>query len=376
MVLPRAPVAALLLLAIYELTAFAANLQSNVLILLNKSSSDAVSLPTLNLSSSNDDDGDCFNPATPRRGLYPAKQEDCLNAVKELFYIRNPFFSTLFARRGNAGFKLPTVVRNRTCGISIDVMHDADKDFFKPILVYTTTRELALRCTQGAYRFGGRTMTGPKMVVDVLVFGRVWPLEHENSQPVASEGAISVAGEWSNGGDSSLLNETSLRLTEPVIRENISHVINSGMNSLNCYDPPLPRERAWAIDVQDCEMASQAIFTGRQPNQRYTFSREAVATNFYFPLPATFRHRSCVVHIDTNSDSDRDTVRLSIVEATVWVLAHKCSGEERSMEQYGGWATVGGGSKGLVNIWVYGRLWPSPIGATNQTGLIQARPRL
>ena len=144
--------------------------------------------------------------------------------------------------------------------------------------------------------------------------------------------------------------------------------------TLTCYDPPLPRERLWPIDVKDCEAAAEEIFTDKQPDQRYTFSREPVVTNFYYALPATFRHKSCIVHLDMNNDSDRDTVRLTIVEATAWVLAHKCSGEEKSGEQYGGQGTVGVGSKGLINVWVYGRLWPSPTGATNKTNLILVSP--
>ena len=198
-------------------------------------------------------------------------------------------------------------------------------------------------------------------------------LDNGVSKPVASESTVSIAGERVNSRDLRLVNETSLRLTEPSVAENINHIIISDLNSLNCYDPPLPRERAWAINVQDCEMASVAIFEDRQPDKEYTFSRESVATNFYFHLPATFSYRSCVVHLDMNNDSDRDVVRLSIVEATAWVLAHKCSGEESSVEQYGGRATVRGGSGGLVHLWVYGRLWPSPISAKNRTGLVQAQ---
>ena len=75
-----------------------------------------------------------------------------------------------------------------------------------------------------------------------------------------------------------------------------------------------------------------------------------------------------------NNDSDEDTVKLSIIEATAWVLAHKCCGEEAPAEQYGGWGTVKAGSKGLINVWVYGRLWPPRVGATNVTSLVLARP--
>ena len=66
-----------------------------------------------------------------------------------------------------------------------------------------------------------------------------------------------------------------------------------------------------------------------------------------------------------NNDGDQDTVRLRIVEATAWVLAHKCSDEEKPVDRYGGRATVGVGAKDLIIVWVYGRLWPPPVVVTN-----------
>ncbi len=380
MALTRARVVALALLALHGTSTLAATLRSNSLSQANTSSSDVVGLSVLNISPNNDEYADCFNPATLPRGLYPAEHEDCLEAVKQLFYVKPPFRSTTFARRPGAGFKLPTVVRNGTCVISIDVMHDTDEDIFKPLLMYATARELALRCTQGAFRYGGRSLTGPKMVVEVLVFGRIRPLENGDSELVASDSAVVVTGEQLTSRDLSLLNESSLELTEPTMAKPASRgeILNLNnpvpFGSLQCYDPPLPRERAWPIDIKDCETATEAIFGEKQVDQKYTFSREPVATKFYYPLPATFRNRSCVVHIDMNNKGDQDTVRLSIVEATAWVLAHKCCGEEQSVEQYGGRGTVGGGSKGLINVWVYGRPWPPPAGASNMTSLVLAQP--
>lgn len=380
MALLHARAAALLLLFLYAFSAFAASLQSNVSSLSNASYSDATSLLMVNSSSNNNEHGDCFNQATPHRGLYPAREQDCVNAAKELFYFRDPFRPTTFARRNNVGFRLPKVVRNGTCVISIDVMNDADKDKFKPWLVYTTAMDIAHRCTQAAFGFGGRSMAGPKKVVDVLVFGRGLPLKNGAVGPAVSESAVIVAREQLARDDSSLLNETSLNLIKPSAVDTTSLDDRLGVNApqlggaLVCADPPLPRERAWPINFKDCEMATNAVFGDRQRDQRYTFSREPVATKFYYPLPAKVRYRSCVILLDMNNNNDQDTVRLSIVEATAWVLAHKCSGEERSVDQFGGRATVGVGAKDLINIWVYGSLWPTPDGATNVTGLVLAQP--
>lgn len=380
MAVPRTRAVTLLLLAFHGFSIFAATLPSNVSSLSDTISPDAVNLPILNVSSNDGAYSDCFNPATPRRGLYPAKLNDCLNAIDTLSVIKNPWHSVIFARRRRVGFTLPKIVRNETCVISIDVMNDADSDFMKPQVVYTKAREIALDCTQGAFRFGGRAKIGPKMVVDVLVFGRLWPLEDGAVEPIASESAVIMAEEGLTGRNSDLRNKPPLRIMAPSGIDNMGHDSNLSLNALElgaelkCYDPPLPRERIWPINVNDCEMATSA-FVGHKPiSQKYTFSRKPIATKYYYHLPATYSYGSCVVHLDMNNDDDQDTVKLATVEATAWVLAHKCCGEEKPTQQYGGWGTVNTGSQGLINVWIYGRLWPPRVGPTNVTGLALARP--
>lgn len=412
MALLRARAVGLLLLSLYGFSTFAASLQSGV---SNISSSDAFGFLMLKNLSKDNEYGDCFNPTTPRRGLYPAIEQDCLNAAKGVFDIRDPFRPTTFARRGNVGFKLPRVVRNATCVISIDLINGGDKDHFKPWLVYTTAVDIAHRCTRSPFRFGGRTTTGPKKVVDVLVFGRIWPLDEGVAKPTAFESAVIAAKDQPASGKSSLLNKapqtkdsqnvTSLTLIGRSVANTTSLDQTLRLNApelggpLECYDPPLPRERAWPINFEDCRVATAAIFKDRDQTQRYTFSREPVATKLYYPLPAKFMYRSCVVLLDMGSNSDQDTVRLSIVEATAFVLAHKCSGEERSVDQFGGRTTVGSyfprplklcsslagasltwrnstgvGAQNLINVWVYGRPWPPPSGAMNAEKLALTQP--
>ncbi len=169
MALLRPHAAALLLLFLYEFSVFAASLQSNPSSLSNASSSDAASLSIVNSSSSSNEGGDCFDPAIPHRGLYPPREQDCRNAAEEVFNFRDAFHPVTFARRGYVGFKLPKVFRNETCVISIDVVKDADRDKFKPWVVYATAMDIAHRCTQGTFRFGGRTLTGPKKVVGTQI---------------------------------------------------------------------------------------------------------------------------------------------------------------------------------------------------------------
>ena len=379
MAAPRARAAALLLLALYVYSTFAAILHSHSFNLSNTSSSDASSLSILEIPYNDNEHDDCFNPTPSHRELYPVRLQDCHNALKELYAFQNPFRPVTFARRKYIGFSLPRVFRSGSCIISIDVMNDADSDIFKPIMVNSKARELALRCTEGTFRFGGRAKTGPLKVVDVLVFGRQWPPATEAVEPAGSDGNVVVAREL-NGPNSNPLHESSPSLTKSSLENNagrnnkLSLYASENGADLKCYDPPLPRERVWPIDVKDCEMACEAIIGVRRGDQKYTFSRELVDTELYYALPATYRYRSCVVHLDMNNNSDQETVRLSIVEATAWVLAHKCSGEEVSVERYGGWGKVAVGSKGLIQVWVYGRLWPAPDGAQNVTSLVLTRP--
>ncbi|KAM0797913.1 hypothetical protein BDR22DRAFT_860779 [Usnea florida] len=372
---PRAWAAAFLLLFFYGFSIFAATLRLNTPNSSKTTFSNAASLLSLKVPSNGNEVDGCFNPATQYGRLYHPVEQDCLNAAKELFDAGDPFKPTRFARRSYAGFSLPKVVQNGTCVILIDVMDDDVEDHFEPWLVYSTALDLSRRCTQGELRFGGRLATGKSKVVDVLVFGRVSPLQKGVLEQTASTSAVVVAREQIA---TSVLNETSLELTKP--SEGTTSSPNKSLNMtspgtlLECNDPPLPRERAWPISFPDCEMAAAEIFADRDRNQRYIFSRKAVATNLYFPLPATFRNKSCVVRLDMNNDSDQDIVRLSIVEATAWVLAHKCSGEEKSVDQYGGWGTVGVGTQGFIKVWVYGRPWPPPLDATNVTNLVLAQP--
>ena len=380
MAAPRARAASLLLLALHFYSIFAAFPLLNSFNLSNTSSSDAPSLSILNIPSNDISHDDCFNPTASHRELHPVRFNDCFNALKELYEFQNPFRPVIFARRKHVGFKLPNIFRSGSCVISIDVLKDADSDRFRPILVHSKARDIALRCTEGTFRFGGRAKAGPLNVVDVLVFGREWPPEPGAVEPAGLDGDVVVARELLDGPSSNSLKEHSPSLTESSLvndtgRNNkLSLYASEKGADLKCYDPPLPRERVWPIDVKDCEMAGGAIIGGRRGDQKYTFSRELIDTKLYYALPATYRYKSCIVHLDMNNDSDQDTVRLSIVEATAWVLAHKCSGEEVPVERYGGWGKVAVGSKGLIQVWVYGRLWPAPAVAQNVTSLVLTRP--
>lgn len=67
------------------------------------------------------------------------------------------------------------------------------------------------------------------------------------------------------------------------------------------------------------------------------------------------------MHLDMDSPDAEDTVRLSYVESTAWVLAHKCSGLEKPEEKWGGTMTVSVGAQDLIRVWVYGVVAPTTL---------------
>ena len=330
----------------------------------------------------------CFDPPMPRAGLYPTNLEDCWYAAQALLDDQDPYRQRTFKRpgRGMPGTKLPIVIRHDTCVISIDVFNDVEKDHISPWQLYTATFDLARDCTQGLHRLGGRTTVGPKKVINVTVCGRFRPVLIGASEPAPSGTALIEAREAAENSrmsviahpqsapiESSVKNISSLRgslsLTATPIGLTDSAASSLGLlgSGPQCYDPPLPRERAWPIDFEDCEEATLAIVGDRDRRRDYTFSHQIIPTKYYYPLPTTLRYKTCVIRLDMINDQDQDTVRLGYVEATAWVLAHKCSGGEVPSEEYGGRTTVGLQSRNLINIWVYGRLWPPPLAESNST---------
>lgn len=334
-------------------------------------------VPIVN-SASDNKNGDCFDPPTPRAALYPTNFGDCSNAARGLMQDIDPFKSFTFARKGKVGYRLPKVVRNGTCVISLDVTNDDDRDCFKPLNAYIATVDIISRCTRRKYNLGGRTLVGPGNVLNVVVFGRIWPSVNGT---IASNTALLVERAQPSGSPTALLYTPQSSLATSATGKTTGYAQQLGFNGTSltsptlrgipeCFDPPLPRERSWPIDFEDCEQATFAIIGGRDRYQEYTFSRKPLTTDFYYPLPTTLRYRTCVILVDMISDQDEDTVRLGYVESTAWVLAHKCSGYETPREEYGGRMTVGMNSKNLINIWVYGRLWPPPIRSSNSSNVL------
>lgn len=345
-----------------------------------------------NLSASNDEYDDCFDPRASRRGLYPTNIRDCFNAARYIVQHIEPFRPVSFARRQGVGFKLPRVVRSKTCVISIDVMQDDEEDVFVPLLVFSAATDLASRCTQGMFDLGGRTTVGPRKVVNVVILGRFWAPADEGLEPTVSEVPLSISeaptvkdmeglsespppnitGE-SRANTTSLDQDLQSDLSSLISNARIATDASNFGGIAECNDPPLPRERAWPVGFKDCKRAIQEIVGSRERRQEYIFSRKALGTRYWYPLPAKFTHNSCVILLDMKNDGDQDTVRLSSVEASAWNLAHKCSGLEVGDEEYGGRMTVSVGGKDLIVINIYGNRWRSLAGGSNVTALAESR---
>lgn len=311
------------------------------------------------INTSNTDE--CFSPfgPSPRRHLYPVNSFDCLNAASEILKGRRAHVSMSFGRGAGMDFKLPWTARNRSCVVTLDTLNNFDSDTIVLREVYSTALDRIEECTIGENIFGGRKVVGSKKVVYVFVFGIGSPLQM--STPALSTPTHVVARAQIENSELSLLNTSWSQTTEML---NLTSVSTTDVSTLRgipeCFDPPMPRERAVPIsNFTDCEAATVEIVGSRIRTQVYVFSRKPSEDPNHYQLPSTFRTRTCVVHLDMEHENNEDAVRLAYVESTAWVLASKCSGLEKAEEKWGGTMTVSVGARDLIRVTVYGVLPPT-----------------
>lgn len=311
------------------------------------------------LNTSNADKGECFSESGPlaRKPLYPVKSLDCMNAADEMMKNRRARNWMTFGRRAGMDFKLPWTARSKSCVVTVDALNDVDFDTIVLFEVYLTALNRIGECTTGKNIFGGSKVVGPKNVMYVFVFGIGSPLQV--SAPASPAPTHVVARAQIENSELSLLKPQA---TEPL---NVTTAPTTNASTLRgvpeCFDPPSPREHSVPIsNFADCEAATTEIAGSRPPTQTYIFSRRPSADPDHYQLPATFRTGTCAVHLDMEYADDEDSVRLSYVESTAWVLARKCSGLENPQEKWGGTMTVSVGAKDLIRVSVYGVL-PGPL---------------
>lgn len=130
--------------------------------------------PTLPRVSSLKEGEDCFNASADPR-LIPALMEDCLEGALQIRQVGSITRNLVFSRHSRGIFPLPQAFRSGTCVISVDVVHDADKDIFPLWVVNNAALDLMMECVGGSFHVGGKKFVGPNQVVYVMVFGRHWP---------------------------------------------------------------------------------------------------------------------------------------------------------------------------------------------------------
>ena len=364
----------------------------------------------------------CFDRSFASR-LFPATHQDCLNAAQEIL-LQDEDSLRIFARTGsNNVFKLPWVARNGTCTISLDVVDDKDRDTFTPGIAFAAAVKLTSECTNGDNEIdncglGGKSYLGPRKLVTLTVLG-MRSSHLEGDEKIAetisniSNSRTNVTGEGyqnrSYSENASHLDRRRIVRPSPISRsardlgedlmssmmldkQNVSaSIVNDSTNNVpgegrshlsnttimdsggppaphtlsvggvpECYDPPTPRERLYPVEFLDCEKATVQIVGGRNKEFYYIFTRKLIRDRFYYPLPKKYTYGSCVVYLDMVNDSVQDKVKLRFVEASAYVLAHKCSGQEKAPFKYGGSMTVGVGANNLIRVYVYGT-WPQDL---------------
>ena len=310
------------------------------------------------VNASNTDKVECFSPL-PRRHLYPVDPFDCFNAAGEILKDKQARVLMSYGRGAGMDFKLPWTARNKSCVVTLDTLNDFDSDTIVPWEVYGTALDRIEEYTTGENKFGGRKVVGSKKVVYVFVFGIGSPVQM--STPTLSTPTHVIARAQIENSELSLLNTSWSQNTEMLNLTSAPTTDTSTLGSIpECFDPPMPRERAVPIsNFTDCEVATKEIVGSRIRAQIYVFSRKPSTDPNHYQLPSTFRTRTCVVRLDMEHEDDEDAVRLGYVESTAWVLASRCSGLVQPEEKWGGTMTVSVGARDLIRVTVYGVLPPA-----------------
>lgn len=334
----------------------------------------------------------CVEAPRTHEVRFPPYQNDCYQAADSIIQGRPRNIPLTFSRHPDATFRLPLSVAHGTCFIHIKLSNPDDEDTFELWTLYGAALDVANRCTvsptEQINKCGGAKLTGPKNLVNVMVMG--FALSDAVSADSTSGSARLIAraqtarnppevdappsknsrvADLYLPGDGGIPN---LNTSEVILNGSSPSTVPSLGGILSCYDPPLPRERLYPYDFSDCEEASNQIIGTRNKWQRFVFSRTPVrGPEPWYKLPARFEYRSCVIVVDMSNDKDKDVVTVNFVASSAWVLAHKCSGKEVPQYKYGGYMTVSVGARDLINIHVYGRPRPLPLGQSDVVALPQ-----
>lgn len=331
--------------------------------------------PSLVNASNLDAGAMCFEMPKAYEIRGAADQRDCYQAADEMIEGKPRGMPLTFGRNSDATFHLPATFNYGTCYIFVDVLNAGDEDTFELWTLYGVVLDVANRCTmspdQATNIWGGKGTAGPRGLVNVYIAGMASP--ETVPVPTTSGNAHVVTRAHAESKASNISDASSVGPDVPILEAlasggkpglNTSTNISNGWSAsiitrlggeLTCYDPPLPREMLYPYVSSDCDEANDQIIGSRNKWAPYIFSRKPSTDPHWYQLPVKYTYGSCVIFIDMKNDKDEDSVRVTYVASSAWVLAHKCSGEENPEYRYGGFMTVSVGAADLISINVYGR---------------------
>lgn len=331
--------------------------------------------PPLFNGSSLDAGGMCFEMPKAYEIRGAADRGDCYQAADDMIKGKPRGMPLTFGRNPHAAFHLPATFNHGTSSIFVDVLNAGDEDTFELWTLYGVVLDVANRCTlspdQATNIWGGKGTAGPRGLVNVYIAGMASPetvsvpTTSGNAHVVTRTHAESKASNISDasfvGPDVPILEalasggKPGLNTSTNILNGSSASIITRLGGELTCYDPPLPREMLYPYVSSDCDEANDQIIGNRNKWAPYIFSRKPSTDPHWYQLPVKYIYGSCVIFIDMKNDKDEDSVRVTYVASSAWVLAHKCSGEENPEYRYGGFMTVSVGAADLISINVYGR---------------------
>ena len=128
--------------------------------------------------------------------LAEARFYDCVAARNRMaaFIVAaklSPSTEVTFQRNSGKQFPLPTTFSAQTCVIWLDMVNETAQDTFEIQEIFEVATVTTMQCAIPPNSYGGKTVVGPKKVMEFMMFGRTWPFDEDGAGE--SEGAIESA---------------------------------------------------------------------------------------------------------------------------------------------------------------------------------------
>ena len=235
----------------------------------------------------------CFDPQ-PREYRLPTDRGDCFAAADQIAGLGTLSVPLIFSRQPGADIKLPVDLRFGRCCIHFNMPHPGDQDFLELNAVFTTAIEVALKCTIGEHKYGGRVYLGPRGLL-YMIMGGCSPTGIISS-PATPPSTKAEPIEQTVGGLSTF--PQALDLEHAPNKRTAANAVKD-----ECFDQRISVPSLNLTTIEDCSEAANALVHGREPYKALIFARKS---NVGFHLPQTVQHGSCIVSIDVASDDEYD----------------------------------------------------------------------